>query len=182
MNTRGLAKLYDKLTAWERLQLLLAAMNRGDDAEVDRLTRTAPTRPFLVPHYYGLWEGLALVSAVHLLQQLERASRLACATAQLAGGRGVEKEEPLQHLRLHAFRLVHAADAWQLLSAELRIDPEAILRHLPGRDLVRGVEETARKVAFTPEEAAGFLGAEVGTAEEEARGMLDFLKDRAGRY
>jgi hypothetical protein len=156
MNVNGLAKHYDKLTAWERLPLLLAALNRGDDAETERLTNSAPTRPANVPHYYGLWEGLTLLSVVHLLQQLSRVCRLGYATALQAAGR-VEEEEALRLSRMLAFQFVLDADAWQLLSAELQLDPEAILRHLPGCDLVRGMEEAARKMALTPEEALAYL-------------------------
>jgi hypothetical protein len=200
MNTNGLARHYDQLTAWERLPLLLAALNRGDEAEADRLTRSAPTRPALVPHYYGLWEGLTLLSVVHRLQQLDLAYRLACATALLASGRA-EGEEPLRHVQMHAFRFILGADAWKLFCAELHIDPEAILGHLPGCDLVRGMEEAAREVAFTPEEALAWLRRPVEAAEaaagkapaarreyrmdtaaDVAREMREFLEERAGRW
>src|SRR6516165_10620841 len=92
MNTNCLAKHYDKLTAWERLPLLLGALNRGDHAEAERLTGSAPTRPAEVPHHYGPWQALALLSMVHLLRQLSRVCRLGYATALQAAGR-VEEEE-----------------------------------------------------------------------------------------
>jgi hypothetical protein len=41
MNTKGLAKLYDRLTPAERLPLIIAAAERGDDAERDRLVNAA---------------------------------------------------------------------------------------------------------------------------------------------
>jgi hypothetical protein len=69
MNTNGLARHYDKLTAWERLPLLLAAIGRGDDAEAERLASSAPTRTAQVAHYYGLWDGLALLSVCHQMIQ-----------------------------------------------------------------------------------------------------------------
>src|SRR5215471_19354314 len=113
----GLARHYGTLTAWERLPLLLAALNRGDDAEAESLASSAPTRPALVPHYYGLWEGLALLSVVHQMMQLDRACRLACGAGLLAGHQ-VIGEEPLRRLRMLAFEFVVDDDAWKLLSAE----------------------------------------------------------------
>jgi hypothetical protein len=42
MNTRVLAKMYDQLAPWERGPLMIAAEARGDQAEFDRLNRSAP--------------------------------------------------------------------------------------------------------------------------------------------
>ena len=51
MNTKGLAKLYDRLRAAERLPLLVAASARGDEAEAQRLRRSAPRAARLLPDY-----------------------------------------------------------------------------------------------------------------------------------
>jgi len=200
MNTIGLARHYGQLTAWERLPLLLAALNRGDDAEAERLAISAPTRAALVPHHNGLWEGLGLLSVSHQMLQMVRAYRMACAMAVLGSGRD-NGEEPLRHLRMLAFRFVIDADAWKLLCAELRLDPEAILRHLPGCDLVRDMEQAARKFAFTAEEALAYLRSELEAAEaaaglappaqrkysmdtaaDVAREMREFLEEWAQRW
>src|SRR5205823_43309 len=134
----------------------------------------------------------------HQMLQLERVCRLFAGTGLLGAGR-VEGEEPLRRLRLLAFQFVLDADAWKLLSAELRLDPEAILRHLPGCDLVRDVEEAARAIAFTAEEALACLRAQpeaaeaageaparreqsLDTAVDVARGMREFLAERARRW
>jgi len=195
MNASGLARHYDTLTAWERLPLLLAALNRGDDAEAERLASSAPTRPALVPHHCGLWEGLGLLSVAHQMLQLERVYCLVSATALLAAGE-VEGEG---RLRMSAFQFVVEADAWKLLCAELGIDPEAILGHLPGCDLVRHMEEPARQVAFTAEEALAHMRTKpeaaaagpapvarceyrIPTATDVARGMREFLEERAQRW
>ena len=41
MNTESLAKLYDRLTPFERVPLIAAAVSRGDEVERDRLVRSA---------------------------------------------------------------------------------------------------------------------------------------------
>jgi len=183
MNTNSLAKQYDTLTAWERLPLILAALNRGDDAEEERLTSSAPTRPAAVPHYYGLWEGLTLLSVAHHTLQLDRVCRLFSATGLLMAGK-IKRDEPL---RMLAFQLVTDADAWRLFSAELHLDPDAILRHLPGCDLVRDLEEAARRFAFSPEEALAYMRSQDENAEAAAgktpaapREHMDTAADNAG--
>jgi hypothetical protein len=200
MNANGLARHYDRLTAWERLPLLLAALNRGDDAEAERLADAAPTCPAAVPHHFGLWHGLTLLSVAHQMLQMERAYHMACATALLGSGR-VSGEEALRQLRMVAFRFVIESDAWKLLCAELRLDPEAILRHLPGGDVVRDMEEAARQLGFTSEEALAYLRSRpeaaegaagpaaaagrkdhLDTAADLARGMREFLQERAQRW
>jgi hypothetical protein len=72
MNTNALAKLYDRLTPLERLPLIVAATERGDDAEADRLSRSAPRIGVRLPDYHGLGEGLLLLSLFYLAEQLRR--------------------------------------------------------------------------------------------------------------
>jgi hypothetical protein len=72
VNTKSLARLYDRMTPRERLPLLLAALHRGDDAEAQRLACSAPRIQLSLPDYHGLNEGLLLVPLFHVLGQLDR--------------------------------------------------------------------------------------------------------------
>jgi hypothetical protein len=82
------------------------------------------------------------------------------------------------------------ADAWKLLCARLALDPEVLLRELPGFQTVRQMEEIARHMAFTPEEALSYLeergkagevklplerGSRLATAEDVVRSMQEQL-------
>jgi hypothetical protein len=210
MNLTGLTRHYDLLTAWERLPLILAALNRDDAAEEKRLSDSAPTKTAGVPHHFGLWAGLTDLAVAHQMQQLERVGYLLGGGLFLAIAKGKatakgktidEEEEPAPRVRLLAFRLVVAADAWKLLCDELQVAPDAILRHMPGGKLVRDMEEAARKMAFSPEEALAYLRAQeeadeaaagkapsarrvyrFDTAADEARRMREFLEGRAARW
>jgi hypothetical protein len=82
--------------------------------------------------------------------------------------------------QLPALRFVVDADAWKLFCADLQIAPDAILRHLPGCNLVRGMEAVARRIAA--EAADGrTLGAQhpIESAADVARGMREFVAERA---
>ena len=49
MSANGLARLYGRLTIWERIPLLLAAEARGDEAEYRRLFNSSAPRAWRFP-------------------------------------------------------------------------------------------------------------------------------------
>jgi hypothetical protein len=180
VNTKGLARCYDSLTAWERFPLQLAALNRGDDAEAERLARTAPTRSFLVSHHFHLWDAFSFLSAVQLLMQLERI-RCLLAAGVIVTREG--KEEKLHsYLRMLTTRLTRDADAWDLLCGEMKIDSDAIMRRLRGCDLVRNMEEAARGIARTLAGAGEAPEAQSESPAAVATGMRGFLEDQARQW
>ena len=71
MNTAKLAQHYEVLTPWQRLPLLVAASSRADEAEHDRLVRSAPTLTFHVPDHWGLADGMRHLVTYYVLRQLE---------------------------------------------------------------------------------------------------------------
>jgi hypothetical protein len=181
MNTNTLARHYDKLTARERLPLILTAFKRGDVIETGRLIRSAPTRTVTVADYHGLNQGLELMSAVHLTLQLERACYIGVISGRVVAGKVTE--EKLLPVRMLAFQFVLDAEAWKLFCAELHIDPEVLVYPLPGLDVLRLIEELARVLAFTTEEAAAYVRSlpddhekpRIKTAAEAAQELRNLL-------
>lgn len=51
MNANALARQYDKLTPRERFSLALAAAERNDEAELDRLLHSAPRTRYSAYHH-----------------------------------------------------------------------------------------------------------------------------------
>jgi hypothetical protein len=154
MNTKALARQYDKLTPRERLPLIQAAHERGDRVEAERLAHSAPLIVWDLPDYYGLAEGFRLLCLAHIAEQLAGTVRLLlalhpAARAQPAAGReGEDRPESDRDLLGRAARqLVASADGWERFCAGLHIDPEALLRHCPDYRLVKGAEEVARILA-----------------------------------
>ena len=70
MNTKTLSKLYDRLTARERLPLIIAAARRSDAVERRRLVDAAPSLRLEVSDHHGLAIALAEAAHVHLLTLL----------------------------------------------------------------------------------------------------------------
>jgi hypothetical protein len=139
---------------------------------------------------------LADLAKVYLLDQLNIAATYGRARTLLAGEsrrrRKARTDPQVQELReavqILAYRCVLQADAWESLSAELHIEPDALVKDLPGYDTVCRMVKTARVVAFTKEEATAYLsrakvvfgGGEyrIETAEEVVQAMREILQER----
>lgn len=180
MNSNGLAKLYDRLTPRERLPLIVAASVRGDEPEADRLARSAPTLLYRVPDYRGLSEALLDVSLLCMIRLLDLAAQLWHAEGLIESnqhlGKGEEKQALTECrlmivLRLNAYLLVTELEAWGRFCGELNLEPDALLRDLPGYDTTKRAEDFARGLAFSPEKAAETVrlkfdnGAQIVTVE-----------------
>ena len=189
MTINDLAKLYDRLTPRERLPLIIAASERGDEAEADRLAHAAPRIHVGLPDYHGLSQAVLLLTLFHLNEQLDRAlafwQGLAMAALRDAGTLGAEDQAAAEGLwdrgRMAGYRLCVEADAWKRVHAELNADSESLLRHLRGHEAVKLAEETARRFPWTAEEAAAYLrrvgpaDAEVPTVETAVQAMREFI-------
>jgi hypothetical protein len=195
MNTNRLAKLYDRLTPNERLLLILAASARGDEAEWNRLAHSAPKEAFRLPDYYGLAEGMQLVSLSHLLELLDAAALYWQAGGMLAEWTALaegEEDAPTKKLRatvgMFAYMITVKVDGWKRFCSEFNIDSELLMKDLPGFETVRRTEEPARIVACTPEEATvwirqrGDKTVETPTAEAVAAALSAFVTSWAERW
>jgi len=203
MNTHNLVQHYATLTPWERVPLLVAASARADEVERDRLARSAPQYTFRVPDYWGLGEGLDDLAQRYLLSQLDLAAcywRIAAFLHQEP--LGCSRQQGRQHqqrlgkmLKVLAHFVAVRVDGWQLLCAGLHLDPDTLLRQLPGYEAVQGMEQLARLGACTAAEAAAYLQetaepdspaageapagrqqCHIDTAADVARPMREFLQ------
>lgn len=158
MNTNLLARHYDTLTPRERLPLLLAAHARQDQAEHDRLTRSAPRLAYGVPDYYGLAEGFCAMTNWHALKMLDL-SCLYWHTITAICDRGLPKEEDrlTRTLYLLSYLLLARVEGWRLTCADYGIDPCATLATSPGWDTVRAKLELVQSEYLTRESFAAHL-------------------------
>jgi hypothetical protein len=208
MNPTKLTRQYDVLTPWERVSLMTAAAGRGDEVETSRLAESAPRVRFRVADYWGLAEGLDNLVKQYLLGQLEFAAtywQVTCVLDQEPPPRQTPKAKQREDrlwraLRALALRFVTQAEGLKLLCRELQIDPEIFLRDMPGYEIVRQMEDTARAIACTREEAIAclrdvvehekptdnqraLLGAErFDTAEDVARSMRTHLEEQLAAW
>jgi hypothetical protein len=128
MTDRGLPKMYDKLTVWERLPLLIAADDRGDDVEWRRLFGTSPIKSWKFSEHLMAEEALNTLALCHVIDQLEAAAIYFYALFQRFGEAPNRERDWALEADLHAFNFQTNAQAWKLLCGEAGIDPEALVR------------------------------------------------------
>jgi hypothetical protein len=139
-NTNGLARMYDKLTPWERLPLLMAARRRGDEVESGRLAATAPKITCQVPNHYGLAQAFTLVSVLHFLEVSRLATQFFATFALPDDTKKAEQAAvDSRVLVAHLFKTTLAG--WRQFCAEFRFDPEWCWSLLPGADKVKRAVE-----------------------------------------
>jgi hypothetical protein len=190
VNTNALAKLYDRLTPLERFPLILAAAERADDAEVQRLLHSAPRVHLSLPDHHGLSDGVLLQALIHVIEQLNLGLMFWHVQALIADWEAfpARKEDEAgadrlwDSVRLAAYRFCVEADGWRRLCAELKIDPDALLRGVRGYDALQFTEKAARAFLWSPEEATAYLrrkygpgDAELPTVDEAAQAMREFI-------
>jgi hypothetical protein len=157
MNTKRLAKHYDKLTPRERLPLILAAGIRGDDAEQARLSHSAPKVAYSVPDYFGLAHAFCDVGDLHLLELLDLAAQYFRAFWLAKGRADADGGGRLDRALFFGWKINILLAGWRQFCAEIGMDSEACWSFLPGADTLRSAERVAEKAAFTPEGVVDYL-------------------------
>ncbi len=96
MNTESLARHYGKLKPRERFPLLVAAFERGDEAERERLLQTAPRVTFGLPDYWGIATAFDSLANFTFLTLLDLAGQYLRAFDRAAYPRREGDEDPLE--------------------------------------------------------------------------------------
>src|SRR6185369_2866074 len=92
MNAAGLPRLYDRLSVWERIPLLIAADGRGDDAEARRLFNTSPIRTWRFSEHLLAEQALHVRAVSYIEEQLDAAANYFHALWRLG-----DDEDPQAH-------------------------------------------------------------------------------------
>ena len=192
MNIKNLEGLYNRLTPAERLPLIAAAVERGDELEEDRLKHSAPSIFLRLPDYHGLSDGWLTLSFFYMISQLNLAVLFwrnlglsaECQSFSDDAEDVASGERRLDIARFAGYRICVEADAWRLVCSEGPYDPEGMLQFLDGFETLKLAEQSARMCLWTPAEAAAHLKKigkedfEVPTVEGSAQGMLEFIEYR----
>ena len=178
MITAKLERLYDQLTAAERHAALLAAYDRGDEAEAERLAATA--RPIFVrmsevrPHAMAFltmiaFEQMEFLTLAGWLSRYVAASRESECDAD---GDGFEFAD--ECATVYAWRLTLEEEAWEVFRTEIGYGGRDPLADLPGHNLRETVAGFAKRIAVSTAELAERLKkpeAEMMTVEQRRQAM-----------
>jgi hypothetical protein len=117
-----------------------------------------------------------------MMQQLSLAANFWRAEGLLADAGEEGEMRVWEVVKLYGYVIAANAEAWRQVSAGLGVEPDALLRLLPGYEASLEAERAAERWGFTPEEADAYLTRKEGKerkavrAEEYAeamRGLLD---------
>jgi hypothetical protein len=169
MNTNGLAKHYATLKPEERFRLIVAANERGDEAESQRLTRTAKRCTFSNMDYSPFAHALHDLAILTFLELLDEAARHDDVREQWAdaemsdstGGkhrrnRSPRKERLFELFLVQGFILRTKAAGWNLFCNRIGIEPQRLWQYLPGFERLKrtllGLQGTPDRPApaYTP--------------------------------
>ncbi len=192
MNATSLTGLYDRLTPTERLPLINAAVERGDELDENRLAHSAPSISLQLPDYHGLSDGWLMLSMFYMIEQLDLAVLFWRNLGLSAECRSfpddaeeIARGERLFDLaRFAGYRICVEADAWKLVCSEGNINGNGMLCHLRGFETLQQVEENARMSVWKPDEVAVYLkkickeDVEVPTVERSAQSMRECIEYR----
>jgi hypothetical protein len=126
MNPNGLARLYDRLTVWERIGLLIAADARGDGAEYRRLFDTSPPRTWRFPAHLIAEHALHVLAMIYVGEQLDAAAGYFHALWRMGDAADPRPQDWLHAADASAYFFAANADAWRRFCAELDIAPDAL--------------------------------------------------------
>jgi hypothetical protein len=157
VNTNKLTKLYDQLTALERLPLIVAATQRGDQAERERLIAAAPRVTYSTPDYTACAEGFLKLSDFCFMELADLAARYLERVAALDTRAEDEQGRLLLNIALafgYTFKVKLAG--WRRFCADHHLDAEACWSGLPGLERIKRAEALAQVAAFLPEGMARF--------------------------
>jgi hypothetical protein len=177
-----LTRHYEKLTPRERFSLIVAAGIRGDEADREKLMRSAPKKAFSVPNHRGYAEGFADVGSLYVAQQLETGIWMWRVLAMIEGD---QKDSPRweQCLAMFASRFLVWRKAWRMLCEEYGVDGDAVLSVHPTWKTVQQLAELAEILALSPDEAAVYVHerdeeASLVTAEEICEVLKEAVEER----
>lgn len=164
MTVTGLAKQYDVLTAEERFRLILSASGRGDDADRDRLVRSAPTITSTMPHHSPFAQAFEDVASFTFMELVDDAARFldmlnrSGAATDLFGddGKSDGKASPGYRYFLIARAAAHVlgvkVDGWQQFCDGLGVPGLLVWGVYPGFERLQETLARAAAVAFSAEE------------------------------
>jgi len=158
----SLLKYYDKLLAPERHALMVAARYRGDDAEAERLQRTAPRVGYRVAHHCSQAEAFQGVALTHLATLLYLSTQFWQALARCIAAAGststTQPDGPEEEVVgiLATMFLAHLA-GWDRFCTELKIPAEVIQVCLPDWASIEQTREVAQDLACSAEEVTRWV-------------------------
>ena len=175
MTVPSLAKKYNSLTAEERFRLIMAAIERGDEVEQDRLARAGGHIVLEMPDHAPYIHAFNIVAWQVFLELLDAATHFDDALDRMAEYEDWHEveEKPERRKRYsdlilaRGYMLRASAEGWKLFCERYGISPFLYLEKFPRFDHLRDALELAETRAFSPEDFLRWLNRRPREGEPE---------------
>ena len=165
MNTNQLTKHYATLSPDERLPLLIAARNRGDEIEENRLTVTAPPVLYRMGDHCKLHQAFHLLAYFHFMELVHLAGRYQhCLALADAFDDDVLSNRMIDAGNLYGYVFFANLEGWRSFTDHQGIEWDALFRDLPGFDTVQRTQGQYSISDPITQEAAMKLFSKLGEA------------------
>ena len=121
MNLKRVTRLYDRLTVWERIPLLVASYGRGDETEAKLLANASPVRVWQFSEHWLAEQALHVLTLMYIGEQLEAAANYFFAVWRLADTEDLYPGDWWRAAQANAYFFTANCDAWQRFCGELGI-------------------------------------------------------------
>ena len=185
MKAHPLAKNYDLLTPEERFRLIMAASQRGDEAEWDRLvqagSRLTLTLVDHAPYAYAFGE-MELMTFLDLLEEaacylqaLQRSDKVKEEADEGDTPKSVDHQvgellawnKSIVWAFAAGYRLRTKAEGWNQFCRQMQIYPYLQWQTFPGYSRLKGALAAAEEFSFTPEAYLRWVNSNRRAAEPE---------------
>ena len=121
MTTHRLSTLYDQLSVWERIPLLVSAQSRKDETEYQRLFTASPMRSWRFSEHLIAEQALHVLALCYINEQLDAAGTYFFALFELLRADDAPNQDISLMANTSAYIFTVNSRAWQLFCSELGI-------------------------------------------------------------
>lgn len=166
MNAAAVARNYSALTPEERFRLIVAANDRGDEAESSRLCRAAEKLHLSTPDHTPWSHAFEEMATLVFIELLEEVSRHQEAFQRWSNADEFDAPPQVSRMldlyKVQGFVLQVKIDGWKLFCERMSLPAFTIWEHYPGIERLKSAAKMVENnqewsAAFTPEELLGWL-------------------------
>ena len=152
MNKLTLKNLYPEIRPWERIRLLLAADQRHDEVEYQRLFHASPIKPWFFSEHLLAELSLHVLTLNYITEQLDSAASLFLALFNLQT-QSNDDTRNLEHIaELSAYSFTCNLHGWKAFCDDLKVPSDSLVENNHIGSILPHLERLIPTLTSTAEE------------------------------
>lgn len=152
MNKLTLKNLYPEIRPWERIRLLLAADQRKDEVEYQRLFDASPIKPWYFSEHLLAELSLHVLTLHYITEQLNSAASLFLALFNLQNHSHDDTRSLEQVAELSAYSFTCNYQGWKAFCDDLKVHADSLVQNNHVGSILPHFERLIPAIASTAEE------------------------------